>query len=185
MKVYTKTGDKGATGLYDGKRVSKSSLRVEAYGTIDELTSSMGVAKCYLEDRLDVDLITAIQRRLFDVGADLATLDGSGLKNRIGEEDVTVLEKAIDNCLKQVDSNDAFIIPGDEKKSAHLHMARTVARRAERRMVSLLELVESDPQEGETPINPYLLQYVNRLSDFLYALARKVESGYTEVIFDK
>ena len=185
MKVYTKTGDKGSTGLYDGKRVSKGSVRVEAYGAVDELISYIGLTKCYLEDKEDVEFLTDIQRRLFDVGADLATSNGDKLKDKVGEDDIVLIEEAIDKYLENVPKTFTFIIPGDNEKSAHLHVLRTIARKAERRIVSLAELLDEERGEDETPVNPYVIKYVNRLSDLFYALSRKVETGYTEVKFNK
>ena len=185
MKVYTKTGDKGSTGLYDGKRVSKGSVRVEAYGSVDELNSYIGLTKCYLDDEEDVKFLTEIQKKLFVVAADLATYDGSKLKDKVGEDDVAEIEKAIDKYLKNVPKTFSFIIPGDNEKSAHLHVLRTIARRAERRIVHLAEVVAGECNEEETPINPYVIKYVNRLSDMFYALSRKVETGYTKVEFNK
>jgi len=184
MKVYTKTGDKGSTGLYDGKRVSKGSVRVEAYGAVDELISYIGLTKCYLEDD-DANFLTDIQKRLFTVGADLATSNGDKLKDRVGEEDIALIEEAIDKSLEKLPKTFTFIIPGDNEKSAHLHVLRTIARKAERRIVNLADLLDSERQEDETPVNPYVIKYVNRLSDFFYALSRKVETGYTEVEFNK
>ncbi|MBK5253395.1 MAG: cob(I)yrinic acid a,c-diamide adenosyltransferase [Peptostreptococcaceae bacterium] len=185
MRVYTKTGDKGQTGLYDGKRVSKGSVRVEAYGAIDELISYLGLTKCYLEDEEDVEFLSSIQRRLFDVGADLATSNGAKLKDRVNEDDITELEKAIDKYLEDVPNTNTFILPGDNVKSAQLHVARTIARQAERRIINLAELVDYENNEDETSINMFVIKYVNRLSDLLYAMSRYVEINYTEVKFNK
>jgi len=174
MVVYTRTGDKGKTSLYDTTDVYKDDIRVEAYGTIDELNSSLGVAKHYIEDEKVQDLIHGIQRKLFDVGAELATEDTSILITRIEEEDVKFLEDTIDHYLQFFDTPDFFIIPGDNLASAYLHMARTICRRAERHIVSLIHT---------EAINEQVLIYVNRLSDLIYTLSRYVEDNYDRVWF--
>lgn len=174
MSVYTKTGDKGQTSLFDNKRVDKDDLRVESYGTIDELNSWLGLSKNFVEDSEIVNLIHQIQRRLFDIGAELATEDESKRPVMIEEEEVTFLEKEIDKYLEKIKKPDHFIIPGAGKTSAILHVARTVCRRAERRIISLSK---------KANINPHLIRYVNRLSDLIYVLARYTEDDYEEVIF--
>lgn len=173
-KIYTKTGDRGNTNLFDFKGVSKAHLRVEAYGTIDELNSMLGLCKHYVKMEGSKEAIEIVQRKLFDVGAELATLDVSILKTRIDEEDIETLEGWIDEILKDLETPMYFILPGDNKQSAYLHVARTVCRRAERVIVSLMHQEE---------VNEKLLKYVNRLSDWIYALSRKEEHHYEKVIF--
>ncbi len=174
MVVYTRTGDKGKTSLYDTKNVYKDDIRVEAYGTIDELNSALGIAKHYIEDEKIQDLIHGIQRKLFDVGAELATEDTSILITHIEEADVEFLENTIDYYLQYFDTPDYFIIPGDNLASAYLHLARTVCRRAERHIVTLIHT---------EPINDQVLIYVNRLSDLIYTLSRYVEDNFERVWF--
>ncbi|WP_430882911.1 cob(I)yrinic acid a,c-diamide adenosyltransferase [Fusibacter sp. JL216-2] len=174
MIVYTRTGDKGKTSLYDTTNVYKDNIRVEAYGTIDELNSALGIAKHYIDDHKVQDLIHGIQRKLFDVGAELATEDTSILITRIEEDDVKFLEDTIDHYLQFFETPDYFIIPGDNKESAYLHLARTICRRAERHIVTLIHSEE---------INEQVLIYVNRLSDLIYTLSRYVEDNFDRVWF--
>lgn len=176
MVVYTRTGDKGKTSLFDQTSVYKDDPRVEAYGTIDELVSFIGLAKHYLkpEDAVTRKRLHDIQRRLFDVAAELATVDTVLLKRTITEEDVYELEDYIDEYLKHFDTPTYFIIPGDNIASAQFHICRTVARRAERQIVKVIKHEE---------INPMVLKYVNRLSDLLYTLSRYVEDNYEKVEF--
>ncbi|WP_026894420.1 cob(I)yrinic acid a,c-diamide adenosyltransferase [Clostridiisalibacter paucivorans] len=176
MIIYTKTGDKGETSLYDNKRVSKDSARVESYGTIDELNSAIGLAKNFIEDKEVYDFLNSVQRKLFDVAAQLATEDETKLKVKIVEEDVEKLEKYIDKLLEKFKKPDHFIIPGCGKASGFLHLARTICRRAERRIITLSKIARIDPM---------VIKYVNRLSDVLYTVARYVEECYEEVVFDK
>ncbi|MGO1712020.1 MAG: cob(I)yrinic acid a,c-diamide adenosyltransferase [Senegalia sp. (in: firmicutes)] len=176
MRVYTKTGDKGKTSLYDSKRVFKDSIRVESYGTIDELNSYLGLTKNFIEDEDIYNLIHEIQRKLFDVAAELATEDKSKLKFEMTEDEVVFLENKIDEYLDQVETPDHFIIPGAGKAAGFLHISRTICRRAERRIITLAR---------EADVNKHLLKYVNRLSDLLYSLSRYIEDGYEEVKFNK
>lgn len=171
MKIYTKTGDKGTTSLYDGVRIPKDHIRVESYGTIDELNSFLGLSKLYVEDEEIYNIIEDIQNRLFTVAANLATEDKSKLKYRITEDDIKHLEDIID---KYMDEFKGFIVPGTNKASAHLHVARTICRRAERRILSSTEVVEVDP---------IIIKYVNRLSDVIYALGRYLETEKKDVVF--
>ncbi len=174
MVVYTRTGDKGKTSLYDTTNVYKDDIRVEAYGTIDELNSALGIAKHYIDDEKIQDLIHGIQRKLFDVGAELATEDTSILITEIEASDVEFLENTIDYYLQFFDTPDYFIIPGDNLASAYLHLARTICRRAERHIVTLIHTEE---------INEQVLIYVNRLSDLIYTLSRYVEDNFDRVWF--
>jgi cob(I)alamin adenosyltransferase len=174
MNIYTKTGDKGKTSLFDNKRVFKDDIRVESYGTIDELVSFLGVAKNYVEHQGMYEFINGIQNKLFSVAAELATEDAEKLSFHIVEDDVNYLEEKIDEYMEKVDKPDSFVIPGSGKASAYLHVCRTMCRRAERRIITLSK---------ETEINPYLIKYVNRLSDLLYALARVEEKETKKVEF--
>lgn len=168
MKIYTKTGDKGSTALFGGKRVSKDSIRIEAYGTVDELNSIIGVCRSLkLPERIDSDLLE-IQNQLFILGADLASpvsLTKRLKVPRIKEEDIKFLEKSIDYFEKTNEPLRTFIIPGGSVVSAQLHFARTVCRRAERIVVRLYE---------EEKIGKYPVIYLNRLSDLLFVMARWV-----------
>lgn len=166
MKIYTKTGDKGQTSLYDGTRIDKDSLRVEAYGTIDELNSSIGFAAKFVEDEYINKLLFKIQKRLFFVAGELATVEEGKFNYKIKEEDIEGLEKMIDYFIPKINQADAFIVPGTSKASASLHMSRTICRRAERRILSLKKYEE---------VSDILLKFVNRLSDVLYAFARYLE----------
>lgn len=173
MKIYTKTGDKGTTSLYDGVRIEKDHIRVESYGTVDELNSFLGLSKHYVDDKEIVETITYIQNKLFTVAANLATEDKSKLKYKIVEEDIKDLEAIVD---KYMDKFTGFIVPGTNKASAHLHVARTICRRAERRIISSTEVVEVDP---------IIIKYVNRLSDVIYALARSQETEKIDVTYEE
>jgi cob(I)alamin adenosyltransferase len=161
-RVYTKTGDKGETSLVDGSRVSKADPRVAAYGDVDELNSLLGLARVGLSDaQLDAAL-GKIQNELFIVGADLASPLTIAVP-RVDDARITEMEQLIDSLLEELDPLREFILPGGTQLGATLHLARTVARRAER-MVTVLAAA------GE--INPHALEYLNRLSDLLFVMAR-------------
>ena len=179
MKIYTKTGDSGSTGLFGGGRVEKDDPRVEAYGDVDELNAVLGMARA-IEPMPRIDeILVPMQRDLFSIGALLATPDlekmhGHLAKANIDDRRISDLERAIDDCEKELEPLRAFVIPGGSGKGAVLHLARTVCRRAERRVVSLQRNVE---------IPPLVVIYLNRLSDLLFMLARlaNVRSGAGEV----
>jgi cob(I)alamin adenosyltransferase len=168
MKIYTKTGDSGDTGLFGGGRVSKDDPRVEAYGDVDELNAVLGLARsAELMPRID-EVLVPIQRDLFSIGALLATPDREKMqqhltKARISEERIAELEHAIDACDRELEPLKAFILPGGTQKAAALHVARTVCRRAERRVIHL---------QREVEIPQIVVVYLNRLSDLLFTLAR-------------
>lgn len=168
MKIYTKTGDSGDTGLFGGGRVSKDDPRVEAYGDVDELNSVLGMARSAEPmPRID-EVLVPIQRDLFSIGALLATPDHDKMqqhltKARISDERIAELEHAIDACDRELEPLKAFILPGGTQKAAALHVARTVCRRAERRVIRLRREVE---------IPQIVVVYLNRLSDLLFTLAR-------------
>ncbi|HVF89393.1 MAG TPA: cob(I)yrinic acid a,c-diamide adenosyltransferase [Blastocatellia bacterium] len=163
-KVYTKTGDAGETSLVGGKRVSKASPRVDAYGDVDELNSVIGVARAHLTDSEIDEALSLVQNDLFTLGADLASpLDVQ--VPRIEESFVRTLEGLSDRFLAELEPLREFILPGGSVAGATLHLARTVARRAERRVVALGAVEE---------INAETIVYINRLSDLLFILARAV-----------
>ena len=168
MKIYTKTGDKGTTALFTGKRVPKHHIRIESYGTIDELNSFLGLLRDQDMDGHTKDVLSLIQNKLFTVGAILATEPNkeNRLKiPRISDGDIHLLEKEMDQMNEELPEMTHFILPGGHTTVSYCHIARTVCRRAER-MVSYLN--ENDP----VPEN--LLSYINRLSDYLFVLARKL-----------
>src|SRR5215472_643366 len=183
-KVYTRTGDAGKTRLAGGQQVWKDSLRVEAYGTVDELNASIGVARVLnaemvgrqaQAEQLEEDL-RWIQNKLFDVGGILATAPGQTFKNmpQVGEQDVTKLEKMIDRCQKDLAPLKEFILPGGGKVSGFLHQARTICRRAERICIRLAK---------EEPVDAQINIFLNRLSDALFVLARWVAKTQGEAEF--
>jgi len=161
-RVYTKSGDAGETSLVDGSRVSKSDLRVAAYGEVDELNSLLGIARAGLADGQLNDALGKIQNELFVVGADLASPLTIQVP-RILEEHVAEMERLIDLLLEELEPLREFILPGGSQFGATLHLARTVARRAERSVVALA---------AQSEINPRALEYLNRLSDLLFVMAR-------------
>ena len=168
MKIYTKTGDQGSTGLFGGGRVAKDNIRVEAYGDVDELNAVIGMARSVeMMPRID-EVLVPIQRDLFAIGAILATPDRDKMaqhlqKARIDEGRIEELERAIDEGEAELEPLTAFIIPGGTPKAAALHVARTVCRRAERHVVRL---------QHEVELPPLTVIYLNRLSDLLFTLAR-------------
>jgi len=176
-RIYTRGGDKGKTSLGDGKRVAKHELRVAAYGTADEANAVVGLARLHTSGAAD-DMLRNVQNDLFDLGADLATPEG-GRKGdaalRITAAQVTRLEREIDSLNGELAPLESFILPGGSPASAYLHLARTVVRRAER---LITELAESEP------VNPAAIQYVNRLSDHLFVLARHLnDRGRGDVLW--
>lgn len=168
MKVYTRKGDSGETGLFGGSRVSKNSLKVDSYGNVDESAAFIGVARALIKDQKIKELLYKIQEKFLVVGAYLAS-DSKGvskLKEKIEEEDITKLEECIEEYSKNLLPLYKFIIPGENVESAALHVARTVVRRSERKIVALKDIEE---------VAPEVLKYINRVSDLLFVLARVVE----------
>ena len=168
MKLYTRTGDDGSSGLFGGDRVSKSHLRLVAYGTLDELNSVMGVVSLHARSACaSLDTLQRIQHDLFVLGAILATpaarLDLLGARMSKPTWDLADMEADIDRLTALAPPMTAFVLPGGTPASAYAHLARTVCRRAEREVVALTH---------EEPVNPAVLAYLNRLSDWLFALAR-------------
>jgi cob(I)alamin adenosyltransferase len=177
MKIYTRTGDKGDTGLFGGVRVPKDDTRVEAYGTIDETNAAIGVALAHCGSAFVLRILGEVQSDLFTLGAELSS--ASGQEERLGirlltEADVLRLEHAIDDAEEPLPPLKNFVLPGGPPDVAALHLARTVARRAERRVLSL---------SRREPVRGTVLVYLNRLADLLFVLARRAghENGATEV----
>ena len=166
-KVYTRTGDKGQTSIIGGIRVSKACERLEAYGTVDELSSHLGLLAALLPDGNDKDMIIRIQNNLFNVCTNLAT-DQSQTplydSAKLPEGEIELLEKEVDRMMKLLPERQGFILPGGTQAAAQAHVCRTVCRRAERRIVALSEVAQ---------ISQETQQYVNRLSDYLFVLAKK------------
>lgn len=181
-KIYTKTGDDGTTALVDGQRRAKHDLRIEAYGTVDELNSLLGVARLDLANFPNIDqMLNLVQNDCFDLGADLATAvadeDLEYEPLRVVATQVDRIEQDIDLLNGDLEPLKSFILPGGSKAAAHLHLARTVARRAERLTTAL---AASDDDQ----VNPLAIQYLNRLSDFLFVAARWVnQKGSGDVLW--
>lgn len=186
MKIYTKTGDRGETGLFGGERVPKDHPRIVAYGDVDELNSVIGFVrscqdkvKAEVQVELDNDL-KKIQNDLFNLGAMLATPDAKRLKGKdfVTEQDAVFLEEAIDRLESELKPLQTFILPGGHECAARLHMARTICRRAERHVVVLA---------AKETIDPNVIIYLNRLSDFLFVLARWVNQrqGVGDSVWEK
>ena len=174
MKIYTKTGDKGATALFGGTRVPKHHIRIDSYGTVDELNSYIGLIRDQEIDPRSKEILVHIQDRLFTVGAVLATdPEKATLKNgkdrlnipRVDEEDITLLETEMDTMDAALPPMTHFVLPGGHTTVSYCHIARTVCRRAERLATALNEL---------EPFDAHTLTYLNRLSDYLFVLARKL-----------
>ena len=186
-RIYTKGGDKGQTSLGRGERVPKHDLRVEAYGTVDEANSAIGIVRSAIArtvkrdcQRTEVEAMLArIQNDLFDLGADLCTIMGKTKKDRpalrIVASQVERLEREIDAMNGQLQPLTSFILPGGSEAAAYLHLARTIARRAERRMTALA---------AKQAVNPEAIKYINRLSDHLFVLGRKLnDNGAADVLW--
>jgi len=177
-RIYTRAGDAGETSLGDGERVSKSSARIWAYGTVDETGAAIGVAIATGLEPASADLLRRVQNDLFDLGADLCTPESPNPKYpplRIVDAQVVRLEREIDAMNAELGALTSFILPGGSEASAWLHLARTVARRAERRMTQLA---------AKQTVNPEAIKYINRLSDHLFVLARRLnDDGATDVLW--
>lgn len=177
MKIYTKTGDAGDTGLFGGARVSKASLRVDAYGCVDELNSVLGLVRTEpFDEELDA-LLGQVQSTLFNLGAELAAAPDSKVAlgvPLVSDRETHALEQAIDRAEVELPALKTFVLPGGSRASAYLHLARTVCRRAERKLVLLAQ--------GE-PLRPECVRYLNRLSDALFVFARLANQrlGVTDV----
>jgi cob(I)alamin adenosyltransferase len=187
-RVYTRTGDRGETSLVGGQRVPKDSPRIVAYGTIDELNAIVGIARTFNEERraegeqhrwLD-DVLRKIQNELFDLGSELATPPGAEYEGmfKVGETQVTALERLMDDCQKELAPLKSFTLPGGGRINAYLHQARTVCRRAEREILKL---------SRTEPVSEWALRYVNRLSDAFFVLSRWVAKrlGEKEYLWER
>jgi len=184
-KVYTRTGDSGKTGLVGGKRLPKDHPRIEAFGSVDELNSVIGIALSYLaqkevskrREKME-SILEAIQQKLFDTGSELATLPGDEYEGQINikAEDSEWLEEIIDAMNEELQPLKSFILPGGTSLNAFLHQARTVCRRAERDIIKLNQI---------DLVNPEIIKYINRLSDYLFVAGRWVTEtlGETETLW--
>lgn len=179
-KVYTRTGDKGQTSIVGGIRMSKASERLEAYGTVDELSSQLGLLASILQTGEYYDMIIRVQKNLFNVCTNLAT-DQSQTplydSAKLAEGEIELLEKEVDRMMKLLPERQGFILPSGTLAAAQAHVCRTVCRRAERRIVALSE---------KARISPETLQYVNRLSDYLFVLAKIINfnAGQSEIVWE-
>jgi cob(I)alamin adenosyltransferase len=187
-RVYTRAGDQGETALVGGKKVPKDAARIEAYGTVDELNSIVGLARVFnaeartpapARERLDITL-ERIQNELFDLGSELATPPEAHYSGmfRVGAGDVAALEELMDQCQKELDPLNSFILPGGGRVSGFLHQCRTVCRRAERAVLRL---------SREEEIGPWPLRYLNRLSDLFFVLSRWIgkQGGEAEFLWER
>ena len=187
-RVYTRTGDRGETSLVGGKRVPKDSSRLDAYGTIDELNSVIGLARVFNEENLDAgeghhfldEVLCKIQDELFDLGSELATPPESFQEGmfRVSQAEIRNIEKLIDKCQENLQPLESFILPGGGRIGAYLHQCRTVCRRAEREILRL---------SREETISEWPLKYVNRLSDLFFVLSRWIskETGEREYLWQR
>ena len=178
-KVYTRRGDMGETSLVGGQRVSKASARLEAYGTVDELSSHLGLLAAMLADGSDKEMIIRIQNCLFNVCTNLATdQEQTELypSAYLPDGEIEAMEQKVDEIIKMLHERQGFVLPGGTKEAAQAHVCRTVCRRAERRIVALSEVAK---------ITPSVLQYVNRLSDYLFVLAKKINfnANHSEIVW--
>jgi cob(I)alamin adenosyltransferase len=178
-RIYTRSGDRGETGLGDGSRVPKDHPRVAAYGGVDELNAVLGLLLAQAPDQPEADLLRAVQNDLFDVGADLCVPqpaeESPGAKLRLRPEQAARLERAIDRLNEPLPPLTSFVLPGGGAAAAWCHLARTVCRRAERDVVTL---------SRSEPVNPEVIVYLNRLSDLLFVLARSYNShGQGDVLW--
>jgi cob(I)alamin adenosyltransferase len=184
-RIYTRGGDEGATSLADGRRRRKDDIRVEAYGAIDETNAAVGVARIAIEahDRLVDEMLARIQNDLFDLGAELATPVAAGDAEASASSRLSIVQAQVDRLEREIDMLNiglpplkSFVLPGGAAAAAHLHLARTISRRAERVMVTLANI------EGEY-VAPTALRYVNRLSDFLFVASRYVNRERGDVLW--
>lgn len=175
FKIYTKTGDSGETSLYGGKRLSKSDIRIESYGTVDELNSYMGLIRSQIKEGAHSEVINAIQNRLFTIGSILASDPDKEMPTPdLLASDVELLEKDMDRMDVDLPALKTFILPGADVLSSHVHVARCICRRAERRVIAL---------QTEEEVPAIVVIYLNRLSDYLFMLSRSIahEAGAEEI----
>ncbi len=173
MKIYTKTGDKGQTSLFNGERKPKDDPRIEAYGNVDELNSFLGLLISKLNDAALQEVLLDMQKNLFNLGAMLANPTNTS-KAVIKEEDIEALEKGIDNMNENLPDLKTFVLPGGNESASLAHVCRTVCRRAERRTITLA---------NDSDIDQITIKYLNRLSDYFFVLSRKLvyDAGDTEI----
>lgn len=173
MKIYTKTGDKGETSLFNGERRSKDDIRIEAYGSVDELNAFLGLLCSKLNDSDLIEVLISIQKNLFELGSMLANPTNTS-KAVIREENIEALESAIDNMNEYLPELKTFVLPGGNEQAGLAHVCRTVCRRAERRTITLT---------NEADILPITVKYLNRLSDYFFVLSRKLihDAGDSEI----
>ena len=180
MKIYTRTGDDGTTGLLGSSRVRKHDARVEAYGSVDELNAALGVAGAHDTEGWFRELLADVQSALFQVGAELATTDPKMLEklSRVADEDIAGLERHIDRLEQDLQPLTRFILPSGTSLAAQFHLARTVCRRAERRVTALAE---------NDPVDARVVRYLNRLADLLFVMARwsNARAGVTETTWPR
>jgi cob(I)alamin adenosyltransferase len=175
MKIYTKGGDKGETSLFGGRRIYKDNIRIEAYGTVDELNSFIGLLAASLTDQDDIQFLLNTQSVLFNCGSLLAA---DPLKEfnmpKVKESDIIAIENSIDNMTSQLKPLKTFILPGGSVEISYAHLCRTICRRAERRVISLSK---------EETVDPIIIKYLNRLSDFFFTLSRKIakDQGHPDI----
>lgn len=175
MKIYTKKGDRGQTSLIGGNRVAKNHIRIEAYGTVDELNSYTGILRSFTSDKTQGEVLQEIQDRLFTIGSLLASApDSKMIVPDLHAEDTALLEENIDLMNQSLEPLRAFVLPAGSAEIAHCHVARCICRRAERLIVHVDEI---------EPVHPEILAYMNRLSDYLFVLARfsAFKAGIKEV----
>ncbi|MDP4267927.1 MAG: cob(I)yrinic acid a,c-diamide adenosyltransferase [Bacteroidota bacterium] len=171
MKIYTRKGDRGETSLLGGRRVPKNHIRIEAYGTVDELNSFTGMLRDSGIPDLFRDKLLIIQKKLFVIQSHLAAENHDDFKKlpKLKEDDITFLENEIDEMNSEIPELKSFIIPGGHITVSYSHVARTVCRRAERLVISLSQ---------QAPVNDFIIQYINRLSDYFFVLARRLGKEY-------
>ncbi len=183
IRIYTRTGDTGETGLFGGQRVRKDDLRVESYGAVDELNALLGISRSMIADADLEDLLTTVQKTLFDIGADLATPDSVGntlgkvVIPRLKPDAVSLLEIHLDQIECELPPLRRVILPGGNALAANLHFARSICRRAERRCVTLAAAEQ---------VNPEIIRYLNRLSDLLFVMARvaNARAGIADIMWE-
>lgn len=180
MAIYTKGGDKGSTSLFDGERVSKDSLRVSTYGTFDELNANISLADKFCISERNKKILQRVEYRMFFLQGEIATKDAEKFRSQsriITDDDVHYLESIIDDYTAQLPKVNSFILPGSSLAGAQLHVCRTVCRRAERQLVAFMKV---------NPVRPEIERYVNRLSDFMYIMARSEDhQDYLEKVIEK
>ncbi|MBK8514940.1 MAG: cob(I)yrinic acid a,c-diamide adenosyltransferase [Saprospiraceae bacterium] len=166
MKIYTKTGDTGTTGLYGGKRVLKDDIRIEAYGSVDELNSFIGLLNTTFHEATQNYFLTEVQKRLFTIGSNLASdPEKKMITPDITDDDIQTLENAMDTMEQLLEPLKNFILPGGDISVAYAHVCRSICRRAERKIISL---------DRQSPVDPKVIIYINRLSDYFFVLSRYI-----------